>query len=370
MWLIVGGMGNGEQKPSDNAPPKPKLARVIPLPGVGGPVVSSGIRGRIDHLAYDPATHRLFVAALENGSLEIVDLDKGERIKSITGLSHPQGIGLVAATGEVVLACGGDGTIHVFDAKTLQPRLTVEVGENADNVRVDARAARIYVGCGGEAPGSLIVFDARSFKKVGEVILRLRPESFQLDLSGKRIFVNLPGPKKADTNGFIAVANRETGQTEATWELKNRARNFPLAFDPQHDRVFVACRKPAKLVALNAKSGQVLSEADCVLDSDDLFLDDKTGRVIVIGGGTRADDANPPIATQPAGVPNLVSDGEGAASDLFQVAPAGKLKAISSVATAPHARTGLFVPDRRAVYVAVPPRAGGDSEVWEYTLPD
>ena len=70
----------------------PVLVRTIPLPGVAGPTDRSGIRGRVDHLAYDAATKRLFVACIANGSLEVVDLDLGKRIKSIGGLKKPQSV--------------------------------------------------------------------------------------------------------------------------------------------------------------------------------------------------------------------------------------------------------------------------------------
>src|SRR5262245_12601276 len=90
--------------------PEPVLKRSIPLPGV---------TGRIDHLAVDTEHKRLFVAALENGSLEAIDLEKGDRGKSVTGLKEPQGVAYVPASGLVVVACGGDGTVRAFDPVTL-----------------------------------------------------------------------------------------------------------------------------------------------------------------------------------------------------------------------------------------------------------
>ena len=67
---------------ADEAPLK--LVQTIALPNV---------KGRIDHFALDAKRKRLFVAALGNGSVEIVDLEKGERVKSIGGLDEPQGVG-------------------------------------------------------------------------------------------------------------------------------------------------------------------------------------------------------------------------------------------------------------------------------------
>lgn len=342
-------------------PANPTLARTIILEGVRGTSDTSGIAGRIDHLAYDPATQRLFVAALGNSTLEVLDLDKGQRVKSIANLKKPQGIAVVAATGLAVVACGGDNTVHAFDTQTLKEKATATAGENADNIRYDARAGRLYTGCGKESPGSFMVYDARTLNKTGEVLLPKRPESFQLDPAGSRIFANMPGPKRADTNGFVIAVDRNTGKTVWTTTLERTARNFPMAYDAAHDRLFIACRKPAKIMALDAKTGKVISEAACVADSDDLFYDAKTGRIIVIGGGTRPDAAS---TSRPA------TGGEDAAIDVFEVDEHAKLTKIGSVRTARFARTGLFVPDRRAVYLAVPPLDGRDAEIREYKVSD
>jgi hypothetical protein len=57
------------------------------------------------------------------------------------------------------------------------------------------------------------------------------------------------------------------------------------------------------------------------------------------------------------------------AIDVFSVGTKGELAKVASAPTAIHARTGLFVPSRRAVYVAVPMREGRDPEIREYKIP-
>src|SRR5947207_1736209 len=83
----------------------PTLVRTIYLPGV---------EGRIDHMAYDPESKRLFIAALGNGSLEVVDVEKGAPVKSIGGLKEPQSVVFVPASNHVVVSNGGDGTVRAF----------------------------------------------------------------------------------------------------------------------------------------------------------------------------------------------------------------------------------------------------------------
>jgi len=52
------------------------LVRSIDLPHV---------EGRIDHLAFDAATQRLYIAALGNNSVEVLDSIAASHLKSLSG---------------------------------------------------------------------------------------------------------------------------------------------------------------------------------------------------------------------------------------------------------------------------------------------
>jgi hypothetical protein len=341
----------------------PTMTRTFVLDGVGAPRFDVGVPGRLDHFAYDPATGRLFAAALENGSLEVLDLDEGERVRSLGGLGHPQGIAVVASHGCAAVACGQDGGLHVYDTRTLDEKRVIDVGRGADNVRYDATADTVYVAYGDTKGGAIAVLDARDWKKLREIPFRHRPESFQLEPNGVRLFANLPGGIRAENDGAVAVADRNTGQVIAEVPLPARARNFPMAFDAAHQRLFVVSRKPAKLIAIDTRTCAIISEADCSEDSDDLFYDAKTNRVLVIGGGYRPDMVET-VATSQRNSPD-----ETGAIDVFSVGERSELTRVELTRTAPHARTGFFVPDRRTIYVAVPPREGRSSEIREYRVP-
>jgi hypothetical protein len=341
----------------------PTLGRIIVLGGVSGTRPNLGIPGRIDHMAYDPATKRLFVSALENGSLEVLDLDRGARVQSIGGLSRPQGVVIVPTSSCVVVACGGDGVAHVYDTRSLVERTNIYVGVDADNVRYDSEANTVYICYGSPNKGFIAVLDPRTWGKLRALPFASKPESFQLEPGEDHLFANLPGGKTLSTDGIVLSVNRNDGKIEAQTELKDRARNFPMALDPIHKRLFIACRKPARLIVLNAHDCSVLAEAPCTDDSDDLYYDSETGRVLVIGGGFRP-DAQDAGAASPGSPP-----GEMGAIDAFSVGQNGELVRIASTPTGMHARTGLFVPSRRAIYVAVPMRNGRDPEIREYKLP-
>jgi DNA-binding beta-propeller fold protein YncE len=342
---------------------EPELGRVIVLAGVRGTRPNLGIPGRIDHMAYDPATKRLFVSALENGSLEVLDLERGTRVQSIGGLSRPQGVVIVPVSSCAVTACGGNGVAHVYDTRSLVERTNIYVGPDADNVRYDPEANTVYICYGNSNNGAIAVLDPHHWGKIRDLPFVSKPESFQLEPGENLLFANIPGGKISSKDGVVISVNRNDGKIEAQTELKDRARNFPMALDPVHERVFIVCRKPARLIALDARTCSILAEAPCTDDSDDMYYDAETGRVLVIGGGFRPDMKDAGTAS-PCSPP-----GEMGAIDVFSVGQNGELARVASTPTAIHARTGLFVPSRRAVYVAVPMRAGRDPEIREYKIP-
>lgn len=331
----------------------PTLGRTFSLEGVGGPADRTGIPGRIDHLAYDPATGRLFVACVANGSLEVIDLESGKRAGTILGLEGPQGVAV--AGGSVYVTTGGDGKLHRFDARTLAAGESATVGDDADNVRV-ARDGKLWVSFGGEGPGGLARLDAETLKLDRKLGLPRMPEGFQLHPTGVGIFANLPAGKRSAKDGSVVGLKRPDG--EPLWERKfsGRAGNFPMTMDPENGRVFVVTRKPPLLNSLDARDGSILGEAPCPPESDDLFFDAHSGLVAVIGGGTSPSPGEP--------------GGAGASLDLFAIDETGRPARLGGSPLPPHARTGALAAERRCLYVAAPGRQDRPAEIREYHLPD
>jgi DNA-binding beta-propeller fold protein YncE len=337
-------------KPSASVAPL-VWARSLPLPGVIGEGSDLRLRGRFDHLAYDAVTRRLFVAATANESFEAIDVDRWIHLKSVGGLRHPQGVAVLSAGGRVVVSSGDEGAVRAYDLKTLEPAGSASVGEDPDNLR--CVGDRLYVAYGSEKQGAIAVLDAGTFANIGEIPLPAHPESFQLTPDAKRMFVNIPGAKQSVEDGVVCVGDVEKGKVVSVWRLPGASRNFPMALDAPRRRVFVAARRPAKLICLDADSGGVLAEAPCVADADDVFVDPVKDRIIVIGGG----DAE-------------TGDVAGAVEIFAFEKVGGALVKIATVATGPRARTGLFVPERRAIYVAVPREKDRLAEIREYLLGD
>src|SRR6266853_2355567 len=107
------------------------LAKTIPL---------EKVEGRIDHMATDIAGQRLFVAALGNNTVEILDLKAGKTLQSLPGFAEPQGIAYVPELDRVFVANGQDGTCRILDGHSFKTISSVQCGEDADNVRYDETA--------------------------------------------------------------------------------------------------------------------------------------------------------------------------------------------------------------------------------------
>jgi DNA-binding beta-propeller fold protein YncE len=242
------------------------LEATIPLEDVGG---------RIDHMAIDLARRRLLVAELGHGSVDVIDLAGTRRIHQIAGLKEPQGLAYVPGPDLVVVASGGDGSVRFFRGDDYAPAGVVELGEDADNVRVDLANGQVVVGYGS---GGLAVIDPATRSKLRTIPLPAHPEGFQLDPGSERAFVNLPDARQ------IAVVDPIGGKLRATWPQKNLRSNFPIALDAGGNTVASVFRSPPRLVLFDADSGAIkVSVASCG-DADDLFFDNRRRRIYVSCG--------------------------------------------------------------------------------------
>jgi DNA-binding beta-propeller fold protein YncE len=293
-------------------------------------IVLADVRGRIDHLAVDRDEARLFVAALGNDSVEVVDLRAGTRVARITGLHEPQGIGYVRGADRLYVANAGGG-VDVFEASTLQRLSRIEGLDDADNVRVDAADGKVYVGY----RHALAAVDAKGGELLESIELAGHPESFQLEPAGTRIFVNVPSAAQ------IAIVDRRKKLVIGHWNLGERRANFPMALDEANHRLFVATRKPASLLIFDTEGGTRTTELTIAGDADDLFYDAKRKRLYVICGD---------------GVIDIVQQ-----KDADHYERAGEIRTVRG------ARTGLFVPSRDALLVAVPVHAGDQAEIRVFT---
>jgi hypothetical protein len=318
IWALLPSGGTATEDPAPL-----RLVQTIDLPGV---------EGRIDHLAVDVRRQRLYVAALGNNTLEVLDLRAGKHLHRVTGLHEPQGIAVVE-DGRVVVANRKNGHVDIFDGESLRLTRSVALGEDADNVRYDAAARRLYVGYGSGAIASLDL----EGNAVATTKLAGHPESFQIDPRAPRLLINVPSA------GHIAVADLRSSAVSSTWPVTSARANYPMALDADHQRAFVGCRRPARLLVYDTSSGKEITGLDIDGDTDDLFYDRERRRLYVACG-----------------------DGF---IDVVEQTDADHYRSRARIETAAGARTALWVVQLSRLYLAVPHRGAQAAEIRVYEAP-
>jgi len=284
-----------------------EIERTIALPKVSG---------RIDHMGVDLGRKRLLVAELGNDTVDVVDIEAGIAIGRISGLKEPQGIAYMPASDLIVVANGGDRRVRIFHGGDLSPAGDIALGDDADNLRMDARRGHVIVGYGN---GGLAVIDPAGPSKLADIKLAAHPEGFQLEHKTDRLFVNVPDARQ------IAVIDLATQRQIATWTVPGLRSNFPLALDESGSLLAAVFRSPATLALIDAKSGAVTASLATCNDADDVFFDLKRRRI-------------------------YISCGEGTV-DVFQNDEGGT-RQLARVRTSSGARTSLFVPEVDRLFVA------------------
>ncbi|WP_406857597.1 YncE family protein [Alsobacter sp. KACC 23698] len=273
------------------------------------------VKGRIDHLALDLDGRRLFVAELGNDTVGVVDLRAGRLVQKIEGLAEPQGVGWDPDTRTLWVANARDGSVRVFDGATLKAVARIDLGDDADNVRISR--GQVFVGYGS---GAIAVIDPSSRKVIATMQLKAHPEGFQIEPSSGRAFVNLPELQE------IAVLDLPGGNQAASWRIGRFRANFPMALAPNGGGIAVAARQSAALLRYGA-DGRIAWHAAACSDADDVFFDPRRQRIYISCG---------------EGVVDVRADQDGGESERIR--------------TAPGARTSLFSPDLDRLFVAAPAR--------------
>jgi DNA-binding beta-propeller fold protein YncE len=287
------------------------------------------VSGRIDHLSIDVKRQRLLIAELGNNSLGVVDLSAGKVLHRIVGFSEPQGVAYVPFSDSVFVANGGDGSVQALRGEDLAAIGRIDLGDDADNVRVDTARNRVLVGYG---KGALAVIDPVSLSKTADFPLKAHPEGFQIDETGTQVFVNVPDARE------ISVVDLAAGST-GSLPTQGAGSNFPMAIDADALQVLVVFRSPPTLMALSSQDGHAAAKIETCGDADDVFVDRKRRRV-------------------------YVSCGEGVV-DVLEANETG-YRRLARVPTVPGARTSLFVPELDRLFVTVRAGSNEPAAIWVF----
>jgi hypothetical protein len=247
---------------------------------------------------------------------------------TLQGFKEPQGIGVEASSDTVYVANAGDGSVRVLRPDDLTLLDRIELGDDADTVRIDPAQKHVVVGYG---KGGLATIEPGSRRKIADIKLNAHPESFQLDEPGSRTWINLPDA------GLIQVVDLASSEPAGDVPTNGHRGNFPMALDRQTQRVLVVFRRPPRLLVAAMAGNTVLADLETCGDADDLFVDPKRHRVYVVCG---------------AGVVDIFEDND------------GRYQHAGQFPTSPGARTGLFVPELDRLFVAVRAAGKEPAAIW------
>ncbi len=329
-WLaaVIAAPGRAQTLVDDESAPL-FLTRIIPIPDTPG---------RFDHMTVDNKRGLVFATVFGNDTVEVLQLERAKRINTIRGaFNRPQAALYMPDLNRLAVSNSEDGTVKIFDGDSFKLIDAIKFPDDADNMRYDPAAKRVYVGYG---EGAIGVFDATNNKRLEDYPLGVHPESFQLEQKGPRIFVNLASVSQ------VAVIDRKTRKI-VKWPLNEAGTNFPMALDEEHRRLFVAARRPARLLVLDMDSGKAIASLPGAADTDDMWYDATRRRI-------------------------YVPSGEGFMY-CYQQIDADHYKRLAKIPTAIGARTSAYagqVGKHNSLYLAVPARVDKGAELWIYETRD
>jgi DNA-binding beta-propeller fold protein YncE len=171
--VIASFLANNSLLSSQQATPHSlQLLKTIPMPNV---------KGRLDHMDMDVKGKRLFVAGLENGTFEVIDLQSGKWIRSIPGFKKPQGAVFVPEFNKLFLASGDDGMVRVFRGGTLALVDSIQLEPGPNRIVFEPHSKLVYVGYGGKDAGKdygeIAIIDAANDRHIADIKTVAHPQS-------------------------------------------------------------------------------------------------------------------------------------------------------------------------------------------------
>ncbi len=306
------------------APAAQATLRVSPLQLVAT-VRLPHVRGRIDHFSVDVSGRRLFISALGNQTVEVVDIRNEKWLQSVPGVRQPQGEYYAAGLHKLFTADGLGGDVRVYRGSDLRLLTTVKLALGPDAEAYDPVTRLLYVGYGGGAAGvnygEVGIINAVTDKHVGDIRTGAHPGTILVGQPGREIFITVPKTHQ------ISQIDARTGRIAATW-LSKAGSPVSLALDRKDHRLFVGTRNPAGIEVFDSRTHRFVASLPSVGLMDGLFYDALHHRIYASGG-------------------------QGYVAVYRQLSP-NRYREIAKIPTGPNARTSLWVRQLDRYYVAVP----------------
>jgi hypothetical protein len=303
-----------------------KLITTTPMPG---------FTGDFDHFGLDLEGNRLFLAAEEHKTVEVFDLRTGARTHSIEGFAHPLMMVYLPESNQLVVTDGDDNAVRLVDCKKYKIIKTIKLGQGVDHGVFNPVNKYYYVESGGgpNAPTHVLaIIDTKSFQRVGDIagLPGSSNEGMVIDHAGKRLYVNLTDTAEV---GVIDLVSR---QFVAKWPLPDAREAHAIVLDEQNRRLFTAARKPARFIVFNTDTGKVVTSLPCVSVNSDMSFDAALKRIYVTGSET---------------------------ASVFEQRDADHYEHIAEVPTAYRAKSSIFVPELKRLYIAASGKGKADAKL-------
>lgn len=221
--------------------------------------------GGWDYLNADASARRLYIS--RGTHVIVLDLDSGKNVGDIPDTPGVHGIALAPELGRGFTSNGREGTVSIFDIKTLALNTKVKVGDNPDAILYDPATKRVFTFNGRSHDSTAI--DAASGKVLGTIPLDGKPEFAASDAKGE-IFANIE-----DKSELVAIDPAKL-EVKAKWPLAPCTEPSGLSIDRKHRRLFVGCDNKMMAV-VDADSGKVLATPAIGEGVDATAFDEETG---------------------------------------------------------------------------------------------
>jgi len=292
-----------------------KLVATTPMPD---------FTGDFDHFGLDLKGNRLFLAAEDHKTVEVFDLRTGARVHSIEGFGHPLTMAYLPESDRLIVTNGDTDDLALVDCRNYKIINILKLGKGVDHSAYNPVNKYLYVENGGGPNAkthALAIIDTRSFKIVGEIpgLSGDSNEGMVIDHAGKKLYVNLTGSDE------VGVIDLETSQIIAKWPLPDAHVPHAIALDEPNHRLFTATRKPPQFIVFNTDNGKVIASLPCTGVNSDMSIDFARKRVYITGSDT---------------------------ASVFEQRDPDHYEHIAEVPTAYRAKSSIFVPELKRLYVA------------------
>lgn len=291
-------------------------------------VTLPGYSGDFDHFAADFDRNRLLLAAEDHGTVEVFDLKTSAHLRTVTGFGNPHSILVRKGVSTVFITDSTKMNATIRDADTYAKKQTVNLTPGSDTAKYDQASNTLYVVTGGKdvdmKTANLEAVNPDTGAKLSSITFPdNHVEAMAFTADDPRLFINLTQTNK------LAVVDRKSMKLLATWPVPPAQQNAMVAFDSAQHRLYVVCRSPGMVVAMNSDTGAVVDKQPAPLRADEVQYDPKSHRLYVPGG-------------------------EGYMG-IYDTSDPNHLKLAEKVTTAPGAKTGLLIPEMHRLFLAVSP---------------